>query len=98
MHWERPNKMARDGKLSNFVHVGKFGTGRNLNFDLRNMPEITAEKLIKKAAKKLIPPLFFVLVSVGRFTPKIRLRLPHCAANSEGSKICREGLELLHSK
>lgn len=47
------NEMEREGKLSDFVHVGKFGSRENFSFDLRNVPKIRAAEFTKKAAKKV---------------------------------------------
>lgn len=63
-------QMEREGKLSEFVHVGKLGTGENFNFDLRHMPQNTAAELTKKAAKKVDADFIFYMNECWAIYPK----------------------------
>lgn len=63
-------QMEREGKLSEFVHVGKFGTGENFNFDLRHMSQNAAAELSKKAAKKVDADFIFYMDECQAIYPK----------------------------
>jgi hypothetical protein len=63
-------QMEREGKLSDFVYVGKFGATENFSFHLRSMPKITAAEMTKEAAKKVDADFIFYMDERWAIYPK----------------------------